>query len=129
MIHLCGDCVDSQFGDVWQVHISGSIQCTSLPEVESCCSVLDSFIVMIHEIECFWFVKIWLAYPFLWLYCVWFFYLWWSCLDTGADGAADGSLGDHLGWRMLLGIVHYFKKKTYIWYFKYILKFQFSFIM
>jgi len=27
---------------------------------------------MIHEIECFLFVKIWLAYPFLWLYCVWF---------------------------------------------------------
>jgi len=36
MIHLCEGCVDSQFGDVWQVHISGSIQCTSLPEVESC---------------------------------------------------------------------------------------------
>jgi len=27
--------MDSQFGDVLQVHISGSIQCTSLPEVES----------------------------------------------------------------------------------------------
>ena len=39
------------------------------------------------------------------------FYLWWSCLDTGADSAADGSLGDHLGWRMLLRIVLYFEKK------------------
>jgi len=50
------------------------------------------------KLNVFLFVKICLAYPFLWLYCVWFFYLWWSCLDTGADGAVDGSLGDHLGW-------------------------------
>ena len=27
-----------------------------------------------------------------------------------ADGVVDGSLGDHLGWRMLLGIVLYFEK-------------------
>jgi len=43
------------------------------------------------------------------------FYLWWSCLDTGADSAADGSLGDHLSWRMLLGIVHYFGKKKLVY--------------
>jgi len=42
--------------------------------------VLDSYIVMIHEIECFLFVKIWLAYPlFLVVLCL-IFYLWWSCL-------------------------------------------------
>jgi len=41
------------------------------------------------------------------------FYLWWFSLDTGADSAADGSLGDHLGWRMLLRIVHYFEKLVY----------------
>jgi len=32
---LIGGCVDSQLGVVRQVHISGSIQCTSLLEVES----------------------------------------------------------------------------------------------
>jgi len=31
----------------------------------------------------------------------------------GADSAADGSLGDHLGWRMLLGIVLHFEKLVY----------------
>jgi len=61
--------------------------------------VLDSYIVMIHEIECFCFVKIWLAYPFSLVELCLIFYLWWSCLDTGADSAADGSFGDHyLGW-------------------------------
>jgi len=35
MIHLFGGCVSSQLGDVWQVHISGSIQCISPPKVES----------------------------------------------------------------------------------------------
>jgi len=35
MIHLCEvGCVDSQREDVSHLHISGSIQCTSLPEVE-----------------------------------------------------------------------------------------------
>jgi len=28
----------------------------------------------------------------------------------GANGAVDGSLGDHLGWRMSLGLVLYFEK-------------------
>jgi len=68
---------------------------------------------MIHEIECFWFVKIGLTYPFLLVVLCLIFYLWWSCLDTGADSAGDGSLGDYLGWRMLLGIVLYFEKLVY----------------
>ena len=55
-----------------------------------------------------------LAYPlFLVVFCL-IFYLWWSCLDTGADSAVDGSLGDHLGWRMLLGIVLYVKEKKLV---------------
>ena len=68
---------------------------------------------MIHEIECFLFVKIWLAYPFSLVVLCLIFYLWWSCLDTEADSAADGSLGDHLGWRMQLGIVLYVEKLVY----------------
>ena len=51
--------------------------------------------------------------PFLLVVLGLIFYLWWSCLDTGANSAADGSLGDHLGWGMLLGIVHYFEKLVY----------------
>jgi len=43
--------------------------------------------------------------------CIVFDFLsWWSCLDTGANSTADGSLGDHLGWKMLLRIILYFEK-------------------
>jgi len=68
---------------------------------------------MIHEIECFLFVRIWLAYPLLLVVLCLIFYLWWSCLDTEANGDADGSVGDHLGWRMLLRIILYFKKLVF----------------
>jgi len=53
---------------------------------------------MIHEIECFLFVKIWLAYPLLLVVLCLIFYLWWSCLDRGADRIVDGFLEDHLDW-------------------------------
>ena len=75
--------------------------------------MLDSYIMMIHEIECFWFVKIWLTYALLLVVLCLIFCLWWSCLDTGADGAADGYLGDNLGWRMPLGLVLYFEKLVF----------------
>ena len=34
-------------------------------------------------------------------------------LTLGANGVADGSFGDHLGWRMLLRIILYFEKLVY----------------
>jgi len=51
MIHLCGGCVGSQRGDVWQVHISRSIQCTSLPKIESKFVVCQYLIVLVHVTE------------------------------------------------------------------------------
>ena len=89
--------VNSQLGVVWQVHISRSIQYTSLPEVESSLFMCQSHIVEIkNEVEWnkwFWYVYVllkyvinWnilkflnlLAYPFLFVFV---FYLWWLC-DT-----------------------------------------------
>jgi len=65
---LCGftiwRCMTGAYLGVYSMHESSG----SMSHV---CSVLDPYIVIIHEIKYFWFVKIWLAYPlFLVVLCL-----------------------------------------------------------
>jgi len=49
-------------------------------------------------------LKIWLAYPLFCYTCVLISVHNDRVFDTGIDGVADGSMEDHLGWVVLLGI-------------------------
>jgi len=42
--------------------------------------------------------------PFLYCACVWISVCNHRIFDTGANGVADGSMDDHLGWKVILNI-------------------------
>jgi len=82
--------------------------------------MLDSYIVMIHEIECFLFVKIWLAYPLLLVVLCLIFLSVMIVSWHGSKWCCRWIFGRSSRLKDVIRISIIFWK-TYIWYCKYVL--------